>query len=227
MTAAAPHPALRRGAGHVTVWLWGVLAVALIAAGFLGLDRWFYEHVSLTLNSENVERDFYHRTKLFWELWRGAFGYGSVGLLVGVAIVVLNPARWRVVVVAFIAVALTALLANVAQGAIGRLRPNQADSHLAFTRPFEELLTKQRVCFPSGEAATAFAVACALTHLLPRWKIPCYAAAAVAAIARLVNGAHYISDVAAGALFGVLAAEFLFRRLGRWINPAAPPAAAQ
>lgn len=185
----------------------------MIVAGFLGLDRWFYEHVSLVLETKDRlgDRDFYTLTKPFWLVCRYAFGYGVAGLAGYVALLVWNPRSWRTLTAGLLAVLITALAANAAQGAIGRLRPNQAPSHLAFTQPFAELLTKQRVSFPSGEAATALALAYVLARLCPRWKAAAYAAGTLAAVARLVNGAHYLSDVAAGALLGELLARLLFR----------------
>lgn len=211
-------------------WVWIGCALLLIGAGLAGGDRWFYEHVSRVLNTEDqpLDRDFYTLTKPLWLACRYVFGHvlGALGLCL--AVIILQPARWRMVAAAWVIVAGTALLANVAQGAIGRLRPNQAETHLAFTQPFTELLTKERVSFPSGEAATAFALACVLSHLLPRWKAAFYAAATLTAVARLVNGAHYVSDVAAGALLGALLADLTFRwlerrRIGERPNPAAPP----
>ena len=202
--------------------LWPVaVAVLLIGAGFLGLDRWFYEHVSLALNRSDtiIQRDFYHSTKLFWEFWRWTVGAALGGVALGLVLVVLEPQRWRTVVAALVTVAVVGLLANATQGAIGRLRPNQAATHLAFTQPFAEVLTKQRVSFPSGEAATAFALAYVLTQMLPRWAVAFYLAAALAAAARLVNGAHYISDVAAGALLGGLLSAFLYPVLRRRLAP--------
>jgi membrane-associated phospholipid phosphatase len=194
---------------------WLTTGLVLVAVGFLGLDRWFYEHVSLVLESKNRwgDRDFYAMSKPFWLACRYAFGYGAAGLAVFIVLVVWNPARWQRPTAALLAAVLTALAANVAQGAIGRLRPNQASSHLAFTRPFEELFSKQRVSFPSAEAATAFAVACVLGQLRPRSRAVFYPGAGLAAVARLINGAHYLSDVAAGALFGELLARYLFRWL--------------
>jgi undecaprenyl-diphosphatase len=118
---------------------------------------------------------------------------------------------------AFAAVLLTALLANAAQTAIGRVRPNRAPSHLTFVPPFSQLWTKQEVCFPSGEAATAFALAGVLTRLYRRGRVLFYAASALAAVSRLVNGAHYVSDVAAGALLGALLADACFRLANRLI----------
>jgi undecaprenyl-diphosphatase len=196
-------------------------AVIVIVAGFLGLDRWFYEHVSLSLETQDRfgNRDFYTITKPFWLACRYAFGYGLVGLAVFVALVVLKPENWRAPVAALLTVVITALVANGAQAAIGRLRPNQAPTHLAFTQPFAELFTKQKVSFPSGEAATALATAYVLGRLLPRWKAVFYAAGTLAAVARLVNGAHYLSDVAAGALLGVLLARLFFDGVLRSAGP--------
>ncbi len=200
--------------------LWYVAGALVIVAGFLGLDGWFYRHVSQALNPPDrpLGPSLYISTKAFWLLCRWAFGYGLAALTVCVVLVVLYPARWRAAGAALIAVAVAGLLANVAQGAIGRLRPNQGGDPLAFTQPFAELFSKERVSFPSGEATTAFAAAWVLTRLLPRGRPIFYAAAVLAAIARLANGAHYLSDVVAGALVGVLVASSVFRRLSRYIR---------
>ena len=212
MPAVAPH------VRQTGAWVGGGFAAVLIVAGFLGLDRWFYEHVSLALNTEGIDRDFYHATGLFWLLFRAAFGYGLAGVVLGVVVIVLDPRRWRAIVAALLAVMVAGLLANVAQGTIGRLRPNQADTHLAFVPPFTELLTKQRVSFPSGEAATGLALACVLSRLFPCWRLVFYVGGTLAAVARLINGAHYVSDVAAGGLFGVLVAGLVFRALRRYVE---------
>lgn len=213
-----------RGRGP-SLALWALIAGALvvIVAGFLGLDRWFYEHVSLSLETQDQfgNRDFYSVTKPFWLVCRYAFGYGLVGLAVLVVLLVLKPENWRGPTAALLAVVITALVVNGAQAAIGRLRPNQAPTHLAFTQPFAELFTKQKVSFPSGEAATALATAYVLGRLLPRWKAAFYAAGTLAAVARLVNGAHYLSDVAAGALLGILVARLFLDAVLRSARP--PP----
>ncbi|MBP7748217.1 MAG: phosphatase PAP2 family protein [Phycisphaerae bacterium] len=231
-----PDMAVQQSAGarrSKGLWIWTGLALLLIAVGLAGFDRWFYEHVSRVLNTEDrpLDHDFYSLTKPFWTVCRFVFGnvLGALGLCAAVAI--LRPVRWRTVLVAWAIVAGVALTANVAQRAIGRLRPNRAESHLAFTQPFAELLTRPRVSFPSGEAATAFALACVLVHLVPRGQPGFYALATLTAGARLVNGAHYVSDVAAGALLGALLADVLFCWLGRTragprANPTEPPGSA-
>lgn len=62
--------------------------------------------------------------------------------------------------------------------------------------------------FPSGESTTSFAVAASLSAWLPAWRWALFAAAVVVAGARVVVGAHYLSDVWAGAMLGIAA--------GRW-----------
>ncbi len=193
----------------------GLIALAggIVVAGFLGLDRWFYEHVSCVLNHEDrpFDRTFYTATKPFWLALRYSFGYlYGAGVLYAVALL-WKPQHWRHYTAAIVSVAVAAFVANVLQGAIGRVRPNQAETHLAFVPPFSELLTKDRVCFPSGEAATAFALAWIVARFVPRWRAVLLAIAALTAIARLINGAHYPSDIAAGAVLGPLVAAGVWR----------------
>jgi membrane-associated phospholipid phosphatase len=195
--------ASRRAA--LLLWLGAAAGCAAVLAGFLGLDRWFYLHVSCALNTEVVGRDFYHATMPFWLLCRWFFGYALAALLILGADLALRPRRWCVIVGAALAIAAAGLSANLLQAAIGRARPNHDISALSF-EPVRHLLDKQGVSFPSGEAATAFAVALVLSRLYPRWRIAFYIGGTLAAVARLVNGAHYPSDVAAGALFGTFVA---------------------
>lgn len=213
-------PALRpplRPAGRWVRWWWIAAATVVIGAGFGGLDRWFYQHVSLALETKDrpVDRDFYTVTKPFWLFWRYSFGHILVGPLACAAVALLRPQDRRRAGLALLAVALAAGLANGTQALVGRLRPDRAESHLAFAPAFSLLWNKQKVSFPSGEATTAFALACVLTDLLPRWRIPLYAAGVLTAAARLINGAHYLSDVVAGALLGTLVASLVLGLAGR------------
>jgi membrane-associated phospholipid phosphatase len=212
-TARAGQPA----AGSAAWWLWLAAALLLIAAGFLGLDRWFYERVSCALETKYSfgDRDFYTVTRPFWLVCRFAFGYGLAGLVVFVWVILRDPRGWPRYTAALLGVVAAALLSNLAQGAIGRLRPDQADTHLAFKPAFSGLLDRHKVSFPSGEVAAAFGLACMLTRLWPRLKLAFYAAGALAGLARLVNGAHYFSDVVGGALVGILVSDAVFRMVVR------------
>ncbi|GEM_PF-1530155 len=209
-------------------WAWVISGLVLTGVGFAGLDRWFYEQVSLRLNTEGIDRDFYHVSRLFWDVCRGAFGYGLAGIAIGISLLILDSGRSRAVLAGFLAVLLTALSANVVQRAVGRARPNRAESHLTFARPLAELVSRKGISFPSGEAATAMALAWVLGRLLPRWKGAFYAAGALAASARLVSGAHYLSDVAAGSVLGRLLSAWIFNLIRPGSNDAGrhrgPPA---
>lgn len=60
--------------------------------------------------------------------------------------------------------------------------------------------------FPSGHAATATALALALGLRVPALRIPAAAGALVVLFSRVYLGAHFPSDVLAGATLGVVAA---------------------
>ncbi len=192
-------------------WLCAAVGCAVVLAGFLGLDRWFYTHVSCALNSEVLSRDFYHVTRPFWELCRCLFAQAWGGAIAYAAILLLHPKGRLYAQVGLVAVLAAALVASGGQRIIGRVRPNQVPTHGAFFRPFEGLAHSEPTCFPSGEATMAFALAGVLVRLFPRWRAVFYAGAALGAGARLVNGAHFLSDVAAGALLGSLAAWVVMR----------------
>lgn len=191
-------------------WIWPVLAVAILVVGLAGLDRWFYEQVSCRLDTKQnlSDRDFYSVTRYGWIAWRYAFGHLYAAIVLAVLAVIIDTRGWRRYVIALAAVVVVATAANLLQGAIGRQRPNQAASHLTF-RPLENVLNKERVSFPSGEAATALALATAMAALFPRASVLFFVVGGIAAAARLVNGAHYVSDVAAGALLGTLGTRTL------------------
>jgi membrane-associated phospholipid phosphatase len=133
--------------------------------------------------------------------------------------------RWRSHALAplfvFAAVALAGLTTDLVKALLGRLRPK------LFLRDgsygFDLLHTRaDYVSFPSGHATTAFALAAALTLLWPRPAVAYFAVALAVAASRVLSNAHWLSDVLAGGLVGVLvtlALRGLFAAHG-----AAPPA---
>jgi membrane-associated phospholipid phosphatase len=58
--------------------------------------------------------------------------------------------------------------------------------------------------FPSGHAANLFAAALAAGMLLPAWRRPLLALAGLLALTRLAVGAHYASDLLAGAAVAII-----------------------
>lgn len=97
----------------------------------------------------------------------------------------------------------------------GRLRPFRGEDTFDW-RPFAsvingDLLSGKNLSFPSGDATLAFATAAALSFLEPRYRIAAYAWAIAVACTRVLQGAHYPSDVVAGALIGIATADVLSR----------------
>ena len=63
--------------------------------------------------------------------------------------------------------------------------------------------------FPSGHATSVFAVATVLAGFYPRLRWPLYMLAAAIAIGRVYLARHYLSDIVAGALIGLVVASLL------------------
>jgi membrane-associated phospholipid phosphatase len=84
---------------------------------------------------------------------------------------------------------------------VGRDRPSANNGAYAF-RPF----SSDRASFFSGEACQAFAVASVVAaHYDQFWvKSVSYGLASMVAVARLYQGGHFLSDIAAGAIVGTV-----------------------
>ncbi len=121
----------------------------------------------------------------------------------------------------FLSVAGAGLLVTVVKRLIGRARP-----HVALRLPgaepqltFDWLSWKASYAsFPSGHSTTVFATAVAFALLFPRARWPLLALAVLVAATRVVLGAHYPSDVIAGACVATafvlwMAKVFAARRL--------------
>ncbi len=77
----------------------------------------------------------------------------------------------------------------------------------------------EQTSFPSGHATTIWACGAALAILFPRWRLLWYVLAILVSMSRVIVGAHYLSDVLAGAYVAVMTVLVLVRlryfRLGR------------
>lgn len=105
----------------------------------------------------------------------------------------------------FLSVALSAFATDMLKYVIGRGRPfvgGKADPFIFI--PFEG--TGAYASLPSAHAATAFALAFAVSALWPRLRVFMFTYAIVIVLTRLVLLAHHPSDVTAGALVGMIGA---------------------
>jgi len=112
----------------------------------------------------------------------------------------------------FAAVALSGIVVDVLKVIVGRTRPKLLFAGGAYDFGWFGLRADDW-SFPSGHAATAAAVATALWCLWPRPVLLYVAAAALVAASRVVTGAHYLSDVVAGAALAVALTRLLAHRL--------------
>lgn len=99
-------------------------------------------------------------------------------------------------------VATTALKSGV-ERLVARTRPNAVLDGDVYRRKLGGSALKANKSFPSGHTADAVAAARALARVYPEAAGLFWAAAAFIALAQLPSGAHYPSDLLAGALVGL------------------------
>lgn len=103
----------------------------------------------------------------------------------------------------FGAVGLPGLFASLVKNMIGRARPGVGGSINPFLfDPFH--WAPAFASLPSGHGTTAFAALAAFGTLFPRARTALLVYAIIIAISRVVLRAHYVSDVMAGAVVGIV-----------------------
>jgi membrane-associated phospholipid phosphatase len=147
-------------------------------------------------------------------------------LAIAAILLVLHRSRARAALLLCISGIVVGLFYQLGKWLLGRHRPI-FDHRIFNTQPFHfeyfhdglhGLLTSQPdLSFPSGHACIAFATAAALTICVPRWAPLFFIVAIAVAAERVLEGAHYVSDVTAGAGLGVLAA-LLAARVLQWLS---------
>jgi membrane-associated phospholipid phosphatase len=140
-------------------------------------------------------------------------------LAVAIAVALFHPSRWRAG--GFVALAgVVSGINGLVKWVVGRHRPvPEVGIHPFDFRPFEGglhgLFAAKNLCFPSGHACLAFATAAAVGLVLPKWRYWLYALAVLVAVERVLENAHYVSDVVGAAVLGVLAAHLAWHFLRR------------
>ena len=145
------------------------------------------------------------------------FAHGSGVFLILLAAMALDPRSWRVLPRLALGAYGAGLLADILKIVLARRRPNASDvmntevwdSFLGFfawrnAQTWQEALSRDIQSFPSGHAATAAGLACALSRLYPRATWFFVILTVLACFQRIAYQAHYLSDVLAGAAIGLL-----------------------
>ena len=123
----------------------------------------------------------------------------------------------------FAAIAVPGLFTNIVKHIFGRARPGVGGSvDPTLFSPFS--WPAAYASLPSGHATTAFSVLVIFGALWPRWRTVILIYTLLIAASRIVVTAHYPTDVATGALVGVLGAVmvrryFAQRGLGFSVGP--------
>ncbi|MDB5505963.1 MAG: hypothetical protein JWR75_601 [Devosia sp.] len=191
-------------------WPWAVLALVLVIAGAYFLDS------SVAVWARNWPqglRDFMEQVTRYGETdWIIIPTAIFCVIFAGLAVIM----RTRLQKLAMlqmlhtfgfilVGVGLPSLVATIIKRLIGRARPELLDTLGNFSfRPGLADWTQQS--FPSGHATTALALAFVVGFLSKRWFAAMLLFGIVIALSRIVVGAHYPTDVIAGAALGIFGA---------------------
>jgi undecaprenyl-diphosphatase len=110
-----------------------------------------------------------------------------------------GPHRFDALAAGLAAVAVSQLTFRVLKRIIGRERPCASEPHA-----WSMLLPPDRFSFPSGHSITAFAIATAIGLHYPALMVGLIFCALSVAASRVILGLHYLSDVVAGMLIGIV-----------------------
>jgi lipid A 4'-phosphatase len=153
--------------------------------------------------------------------WLVFFAVAFVGLHWGAELPRLRPAAARMRAVSavpaflFASIAVSGLIVDVLKICFGRVRPK-----LLFHSDLYDFTwlswRPDHWSFPSGHTVTIVALMSALWWLWPRHLLFYILVAAIVAGSRVVVGAHYPSDVMAGALIAVLSNRYVALMFVRW-----------
>ena len=148
---------------------------------------------------------------------------GSYPLVLAVAVLVavFHPHSWRAAFPLIISGPLVGAGYSLLKWTVGRQRPKIVMAPFDF-HPFHHgviglVHAESGLSFPSGHAAMAFAAATCLAAVLPRWAVAFFAIAGAVAAERVLENAHYLSDVVAGAGIGVLCGLVALYLSNRWL----------
>ena len=136
-------------------------------------------------------------------VWATRFGDGYGWGVVGAALLLFGGSRGvRHVIFGGLSVVLVQMAYNLLKRLLVRHRP--CDS---FHLSYQPVRMPDAFSFPSGHTATAFTMAMIIGHFSPLLWPGALALATLVGFSRIALGAHFPSDVLAGALLGCLCAS--------------------
>ena len=160
-----------------------------------------------------------------------AFAHSLGAAAILISAFVLAPARRRAVCAAMIITLACGLTSNLLKGCFPRVRPHSSEL-IRVAKPGEfdfttgvagprladgrelvpiRLTDSRQRSFPSGHSATAWGLALSLSLVFPRGLILFACFASLASLQRIVSGAHYPTDVLAGAAIAFVMTAILLK----------------
>lgn len=233
-TAATPSPAhaqrdesiaISRFRAAVLLFLW-ILAIVLATTIDRPVAQWVQAHRPLDKpTASGVLRAGNHP---IWatRMIRLPGNYVFVAAA-GVAVGFFHRKRWAAAVPIFLSGPLVGATYLLMKWMIGRRRPVIELAPFTF-HPFINGIgglfhSVSGLAFPSGDATMAFAGATCIAAALPKWSVGFFAWAGVVAVERVLENAHYVSDVTAGAGLGVLCAMAVIHLTRLILKPPTTP----
>ena len=107
---------------------------------------------------------------------------------------------------------------TIVKGQVDRTRPSLLIEDCEYEARPGESDDHDRTSFPSGHTAGVVAVAAVFGQAYPEHRLAAYSAAAFMALVQVPRRAHFVSDVAAGAVIGLVGAavtDGAWRRLAK------------
>jgi len=189
------------------------------------LDLWFYGYfinLSEWVNGAFLKQFFSEITKLGNSSW-----YFSI-TIIGFFIFYINN-KFQIIktkstnnlssffISSFFYILIVGMITQIIKHIIGRPRPNHTDFEDVFDFKFFTLESSFH-SFPSGHSSTIFIVCFILVSALPKLKYFFYFLASVVAFSRVIVGAHYFTDIVAGAILALVFFKVLNKLIEKKYN---------
>jgi membrane-associated phospholipid phosphatase len=193
------------------IWSIGILAWLVVLAAATLVDRTVAEWVKARA-ADTVHSPWHvlFNKSSFLMVTLKLPGYFYFTMVLAVILWALHPRHVEALALVLLSGTLGGLLYCVVKWLVGRHRPVNGIEPFHFTPLAGGLkglfISPPNLSFPSGHATLSFATAASLAILIPRWRWAFFLAASLVAIERVLENAHYVSDVVAGAGLGVISA---------------------
>ncbi|MES2122048.1 MAG: phosphatase PAP2 family protein [Chlamydiota bacterium] len=107
-----------------------------------------------------------------------------------------------------VAIPLSIAIVDILKALLGRARPDSPLYGFTFFASSNSFYS-----FPSAHACTIGAICGTLSCFYPRYSIPLSVAALILALSRVILLEHYLSDVIAGVVIGLIASQWTYKTM--------------